>query len=355
MKELSSSTSWNQLHPHRIIVRMPNWVGDAVMATPILADLRHHWPEAKITAFCQGQIANLIHKDPHVDEVLGFKKPSGWIHRIHQEEILKPLRQGHYDLGLLLTNSLSSAWLFWRGEVLNRVGYATHWRSPLLNLAVPLPATLKDQHLVVTYKMLLNPLGIPLSQIEPALYVSSQEEKAIHDWLAKYDIFQKQNIIIGINPGAAYGSAKCWLPERFKEVTQRLLQNPKVAILYFGDKAGESLVQDICQEMPARVVNLAGKTSLRELMAFIKTCHLFLTNDSGPMHMASALGTPLLALFGSTSDRTTGPYKEGKVIHKHVACSPCYRRECPIDFRCMRQIEVDEVYQELQRLLSQIN
>ena len=157
--------------------------------------------------------------------------------------------------------------------------------------------------------------------------------------------------MIGINPGAAYGSAKCWLPERFRELTEKLLQNPNTRILYFGDKAGASLVNEICADLPDRVINLAAQTTIRELMAYIQACHLFLTNDSGPMHMASALGTPLVALFGSTSDRYTGPYRGGKVIHKHVPCSPCYRRTCPIDFRCMTQIGVDEVYQTLQAYL----
>jgi heptosyltransferase-2 len=103
-----------------------------------------------------------------------------------------------------------------------------------------------------------------------------------------------------------------------------------------------------------RVIDLAGQTTLRELIALIQTCHLFLTNDSGPMHIASALGIPLIALFGSTSDIATGPYNGGRVIHKHVPCSPCYRRECPIDFRCMTRIEVPEVYQEIQHLLQQM-
>jgi heptosyltransferase-2 len=347
-----ASSYWLSLNPRHILIRMPNWLGDAVMATPILTDLRHRWPEAKITALCQNPIGQLLIADPHVDQILDFKRPSGWIHRIHPVDILQPLQQGHYDLGILLTNSLSSAWLFWKGNVQNRVGYDTHWRRYLLDLPVSLPFRLNEQHLVTTYKMLLEPLGIPISNTNPTLYITAEEEQIAIDRLAKYGFSNKRHLFIGINPGAAYGSAKCWLPERFKEITYRLLNHPNVVVLYFGDKAGESLVCDICHHMPERVINLAGKTSLRELIAFIKHCHLFLTNDSGPMHIASALNVPLLALFGSTSDSTTGPYRGGKVIHKHVPCSPCYRRECPIDFRCMKQIEVNEVYQELSALLN---
>lgn len=343
-----------EIHPPKnLIVRMPNWIGDAVMATPILSDIRHHWPDTKITAMCQGAVATLILEDPHVDEILSFKRPSGWLHRQQHGEILEPLQRGHYDMGILLTNSLSSAWWFWRGDVKNRVGYDTHWRRWLLDTAVPLPKEIQNQHLVVTYKMLLEPLGFPLSDTPPRLYLTRQEQMTTHDWLKTHGITD-QHAIIGINPGAAYGSAKCWLPDRFKAVVKQLLDNPRNFILFFGDKAGAPLVEDICAQLPPeRVINLAGKTSLRELMAFIKSCHVFLTNDSGPMHIASALGTPLLALFGSTSDVATSPYSGGKVIHKHVPCSPCYRRECPIDFRCMTSIEVDEVYRELQAILKE--
>ncbi len=348
---MSTLKNFKSLQPKNIIIRMPNWLGDLVMATPVLTDLRHQWPQAKITAMCQGALGLVLQEDPHVDEIFNFKKPSGWIHRHEHNEIIESLRKGHYDLGILLTNSLSSAWRYWRGDVKNKIGYATHLRSWLLDFAIPYPDNKEYQHQVITYKMLLQPLGIPLSHTPPKLYVTTEEQHAIKEWLTKYGI-KAGDIIVGINPGAAYGSAKCWLPERFKELSQLLLQDPKVKILYFGDKSGASLVNELCLGMPERVINLAGKTTLRELMAFIHACTVFLTNDSGPMHITSAMGTPLVALFGSTSDVATGPYAGGIVIHKHAACSPCYRRECPIDFRCMTRIEVDEVYSQLRKLFE---
>ncbi len=340
--------------PKNIIVRMPNWLGDLVMAVPVLTDLRHHWPQATITAMCQGKVGTVIAHDPHVNEILHFQKPSGWLHRQAHRDIISPLKQGDYDLGILLTNSFSSAWWFWRGDVAQRVGYATHCRSFLLTDAIEFPKSKNFQHQVVTYKMLLEPLGVPLSDTPPTLYLTQEEKEETRKWLEKYGI-TPDDWVIGINPGAAYGSAKCWLPDRFKVLSQRLLENPKVKILFFGDKPGAPLVNDICLGLPDRAVNLSGKTTLRELMGFIQICRAFLTNDSGPMHIASALGVPLVALFGSTSDTMTGPYSGGVVIHKHVPCSPCYRRTCPIDFRCMKKIEVDDVYQELQHIIEQTN
>jgi len=339
------------MDPKNIIIRMPNWLGDAVMGTPVIADLRRHWPDAKITVMSLRSVGSILEHDPNIDELFTFQRPSGWIHRSHVRNILMPLRHGHYDLGVLLTNSFSSCWWFWRGHVENRIGFACNFRSPFLNYAVPFPKNKESQHQVITYKMLLEPLGMPVSDTDPQLYVTEKEKQTARDLLCLYGISPK-NRVIGINPGAAYGSAKCWLPERFQEVTRRLLENKDMYILYFGDANGASLVEKICQNMPERVINLAKKTNLREFMALITLCDAFLSNDSGPMHLCAALGIPLLALFGSTSDVKTGPYKFGTVLHKHAPCSPCYLRNCPIDFRCMKEISSEEVYQSLMGLLN---
>jgi len=346
------SNKWPDKEPENIIVKMPNWLGDLVMGTPILHDIRKKWPKAAMTAMCQTNVSQLLKFDPNLNDIYSYKKPSGWIHRSQHLNIIETLQKGEYDLGILLTNSFSSAWWFWRANIANRIGFACNLRSWLLNRAVPFPLKRKSQHLVLTYKALLEPLGIPLSSTPPRLYISLQEKQAAETLLSSCDINLNQQILVGINPGAAYGSAKCWPPERFKQVTERLLQDPRIAIVYFGDQAGAPLVHAICQNFDKRVVNLAGKTSIRELLALIQSCSVFLTNDSGPMHIASALNIPLVAIFGSTSDVQTGPYSGGTVIHKHVECSPCYKRVCPIDFRCMKRIEVDEVYHSLQRIIN---
>ena len=150
--------------------------------------------------------------------------------------------------------------------------------------------------------------------------------------------------LIGIHPGAAYGIAKCWPPERFRALAKVLLQDPNLFILFFGDAQSQNLVKEICAGLPERAINLAGATHLRQLACLIKNCDVLVTNDSGPMHVGVAVRTPVVALFGSTDDRITGPWgqKEG-VINKHLCCSPCFKRTCPGDFRCMYAIEVEEV------------
>lgn len=344
--------SWPIPPPKNILLKMPNWLGDLVMATAAVADLRQHFPKAKITTLCISSVASLLENDPNIDEVISYKRPSGWIHRFEHFDVIQDIRLGDYDLGILFTNSLTSAWWFWRGHVKERLGFQGNMRSWLLSKAEPMPAKKDAQHLVITYKELLRPLGIPLSTTAPRLYITDEEKQTAQEFLALKGIDIEKDLILGINPGAAYGSAKCWPPERFIEVTKKLLRHDKLQVIYFGDQAGTPLVDTICQDLPKEsVINLAGKTSLRELVALISCCSLFLTNDSGPMHIAAALGIPLVALFGSTSDTTTGPYGHGTVIHKHVACSPCYKRICPIDFRCMTRINVDEVYAELEKLV----
>lgn len=339
-----------QIDPKNIIVRMPNWIGDLVMATPILFDLRKAFPEAHITAMCRSPLVELLLEDPEIDELFSFNKASLFGRRDEKRDIIEKLRQGKYDLGVLLTNSFSSAWWFWKGRVKCRLGYARNGRNLLLTHAIPSNKKRQSEHLVNSYKMLLEPLGIPLSETAPHLYITEKEISQARDRLKKYGVSEQQ-LVVGVNPGAAYGSAKCWLPERFREVTEKLLCHPEVVLVYFGDQGTESLVKEICQGLSSRVINLAGLTSLRELAALISACDLLLTNDSGPMHIADAVGTSVVALFGSTNEEVTGPFNKGIVIHKHVPCSPCYQRTCPIDLRCMTRIESDEVYQKIISLL----
>jgi heptosyltransferase II len=344
----------NDYKPEKIVIRMPNWIGDLIMTTPILTDVRRAYPSAHITAMCRTPISDLLKEDLDIDELFCFSKASGFGRRSEKRNVIEKLQNGNYDLGILLTHWFSSAWLFWRGHVKRRLGYEGNGRSLLLTDKIPLPAKVKEQHLVLTYKALLEPLGIPLSNTKPRLFITDKELEEARTLLKRRGVSPKAKLV-GINPGAAYGSAKCWLPERFRQVAEKLLQQGNIQVVFFGDQATAPLVKEICQGLPPSVINFAGVTTLRQLASLIKLCDALLTNDSGPMHVAAALGTPLVALYGSTSEIVTGPYKTGTVIHKHVDCSPCYKRVCPIDFRCMKRIETDEVYEALMQTLNQKN
>ena len=342
----------SKFKPKNIIVRMPNWVGDMVMATPVLTDLRNAFPDAKLTAMCRAPISDLLQEDVEIDELFSFTKSSRLVRRDEKKNILDRLRRGGYDLGILLPATFSSAWWFWQGGVKIRVGYGGAGRQPLLTHCVEKPEHIQSQHLVKTYKHLLSPLGLDNSDTKTRLYLKEKELELAKVLLSQHGV-QPHHKIVGINPGAAYGSAKCWLPERFREVTMRLLEDKDVIVVYFGDLITSKLVKEVCQGLSTRVINMAGLTSLRELACLISLCDVLLTNDSGPMHIAGALDTPIVALFGSTSSIITGPGRDGVILQKPVACSPCYRRTCPIDFRCMKQIEVDEVYKAIMKTLHQ--
>lgn len=332
-----------------IIVRMPNWIGDLIMATPVLTDLRKAFPQASITAMCRSPICELLREDESIDELFCFTKPTNnFLRREEKRDIISKIKAGKYDLGVLLTNSFSSAWWFWQGGVKKRVGYAANLRSFLLTDG--LAHSEGKVHQVNAYKKLLEPLGFSQSGSPPRLFVLENEIEESKELLFQRGYTRGQKLV-GINPGAAYGTAKCWPPERYRALAVRLLQED-VSVVFFGDAASNDLVKEICQGLPSRVMNLAGVTSLRELACLIKDCDVLVTNDSGPMHIAAAFGTPLVALFGSTDDVVTGPYgHSSSVITKRVGCSPCLKRVCPIDFRCMKQISVEEVEKEvLERL-----
>lgn len=339
--------------PQNILIRMPNWIGDLVMATPLLTDLRNAFPDASVTAMCRTPLCELLTHDKRIDELFCFTKPSNdFSRRQEKRDLIAKIQAGKYDVGILLTNSFSSAWWFWQGKVKRRIGFRGNWRSALLTDPIPFPKEREKQHLTLTYKCLLEPLGVPRSQTAPRLFVLEKEKEQAKQKLRRLG-WSEGKKLIGIHPGATYGSAKCWPPERFHELAKRLSQDPSHCLLFFGDNATSSLVHKICQGLPKSVFNLAGETHLRELLCLIALCDVLVTNDSGPMHIGAAMGTPLVALFGSTSEIATGPYGQPEaVIHKKVDCSPCFKRTCPIDFRCMKQIEVQEVWEKVHQQLT---
>lgn len=337
--------------PQNIIVRMPNWVGDLVMATPILTDLRNAFPDASITAMCKAPLCELLRDDLAIDELFCFRKPTNqFSKREERRDIIAKIEEGKYDLGILLTHSFSSAWWFWQGGVARRIGYGSFLRNFLLTDKIK--RSKEKLHQVDSYKKLLEPLGIPKSHTMPRLFISDNEQEESREILFQRG-YRRDRILIGMNPGSAYGPAKCWPQDRFQALAKRLLAIDNVSVVFFGDASGSNLVKSICSNLPKEAMDVAGVTSLRELACLIKECDLLVTNDSGPMHIAAAVGTPVVALFGSTDPEATGPFGQSEsVITKRVSCSPCLKRKCPIDFRCMMQISVEEVLQKIRDRLD---
>jgi heptosyltransferase II len=341
------------LENKKILLRMPNWIGDFVMATPLISDIKNNFPSCHLSILCPKAFAGLAKSDPLVNEVIVGQSLRGILPNQGKRDVINYCKSKGFDLSILTTNSFSSALHAWRMNIPYRVGFKNEGREIFLSHPLFYPKNKQKQHLVKTYKKLLTPLGIEESLTKPYLKVSNESLSWVKDFLKTYDVDVDKHILIGVNPGAAYGSAKCWPKERFAKVAEYLSSFENVRVLFFAPPDQKSMIDDICAEQNKRVLNLAGKTNLEQLLGMIKTSDIMLSNDSGPMHLSYALETPVVAIFGSTNEVATGPYCLGRVIHKHVSCSPCYLRKCPVDFRCMKAISVEEVCQNLKNFLKE--
>lgn len=314
------------------------------MASGVLKELRARYSKATITALGKDSICTLFTKDPHLDILISMDE------RLKGGPLIQELKSKQFDLAVLLTHSFSSAWIFYRAGIKTRIGYSKDLRGWMLSNKLPYPKEKDTEHHTQTYLRLVRSKESPKAYL-PKLYLSDQEKKAAAAFLDKCEVFN-DHLLIGINPVAAFGPSKCWPPEYYRKLAIELIKHPNLILFFFGDEKGEITINQITHELGPRVFNLAGGTTLRQLMALIHRCDLFLTNDSGPMHMAYALDVSVIALFGSTSPKATGPLNQSKVIYRNEECSPCYKRECPIDFRCMRSIHVEEVYQQVKEHLK---
>ncbi|MFY7843257.1 MAG: lipopolysaccharide heptosyltransferase II [Rhabdochlamydiaceae bacterium] len=333
---------------------MPNWIGDLVMATPLISDVKKLYPQALLTVLVKRDLADLLNHHPDIDHVITFEKRHKLSSLLQTRKVVKHLKNKEYDLAILTTNSFSSAFWFWSSGIKNIIGYVGKNRSWLLSHKIPHLKNPSDAiHMVDKYKHLLSSLQQEPSQTVPKLFLKEDEKTGLKLFFQKENI-PLENGYICINPGAAYGSAKCWPKERFNFLTQKLITETDKEILYIGPSSFQNLIHDICLDLPTkRLHNLAGKTDIRLMMTIIQESSLLITNDSGPLHVADALEVPTVAIFGSTNDLATGPYqKKGICLNKRVFCSPCYKRTCPLDFRCMLEISVDEVYAAVHKTLG---
>jgi lipopolysaccharide heptosyltransferase II len=340
-----------------ILVRGPNWLGDAVMCEPALRGLRQLAPDAAISLLVKPAVAELFTRHPAIDHLVVYEDRGRHAGLSGKWTLAGELRRGGFDLALLFQNAFEAALLTFAAGIPQRHGYATDGRSFLLSDPVAIPRR-APVHQVQYYWNLLRPMGLTGEPSAPVLFVAQDEERAMASRLAKMGIAEGDTVI-GLNPGSTYGSAKRWLPERFAEVTNRLCKElsettgKPVSIMVLGAKGEEQLGREIAGRLSLPSAVLSGSTSIRELMAAVKRCAMFLTNDTGPMHIASAFQVPVLAVFGPTDWRTTSPYGvQHAIVRQPVDCAPCLLRECPIDHRCMTWISVDQVYEAALKLLS---
>jgi heptosyltransferase II len=340
------------------LVRAPNWIGDAVMCEPAIRGLRSLFPEAEITMLAKRAVAELFSAAPELSRVVVYDDKGSHAGLSGKWSLAGTLRRHGFDLAVLFQNAFEAAFLAWLAGIPRRYGYASDGRVFFLTTPVAVPSRSCGVHQVEYYWNLLKPLGLSGGTSSPTLCVTADESRQLDVRLAGAEV-GLSDIVIGINPGSTYGSAKRWLPERFAEVAQRLAErigqdeNAQVVVVILGARGEESLGQDIAARINGRSVVLSGATTIRELMAVVKRCRLLITNDTGPMHIAAACGVPVVAVFGPTDSHTTAPYgQERSIVREAVDCAPCLLRECPIDHRCMTRISVDRVYDAAVQQLS---
>ena len=320
---LPPSLPREELKPFRILVRGTNWLGDSVIAADAVRALKHGRPDAHLTVAAPARLAALWKLIPEVDEVLELGD-GGLL------AVVRLLRaQRPFDVAVVLPNSLRTGLEVWLAGIPRRVGFRGHHRAWLLNQIAPERAKPGPvEHQVHRYARLAKSLGA--NAAPPLPRVASHASNGVTK--------------LGLCPGAEYGPAKRWLPERFAEVASAVAGARPVQWLLFGTAADGAAGAQIEEQLGDRCVNRIGKTTLDELAAELRECRLLLTNDTGTMHLAALLGVPVVAVFGSTEHRLTGPLGDGhRIIRHHVECSPCFLRECPIDFRCMKAVTTDEV------------
>jgi heptosyltransferase-2 len=322
----------------KILIRATNWVGDAIMALPALRAVRSRFPEAEISILARPYVA-AIYKEQQVCDNMMLVEDA--------RDIVSELRTQKFDTALLLQNAFQAAWFVWRAGIPERIGYARDGRSLLLTKALPAPKPGEiPMHEQYYYLELLRRAGwldsLP-NESFIKLHVPEENHRRAAEFLLSQGV-KSDGLRIAIGAGASYGSAKCWPPDRFAELANRLQAKAQADVILFGTPAEVSVASAIAAGMNHPPTDLTGKTSIHDLPALLSQCHLFIGNDSGAMHVAAAVGLPVVAVFGPTDPFGTAPVTPRcTVVQEKPYCSPCFLRRCPTDHRCMTRVTPEAV------------
>jgi heptosyltransferase-2 len=337
----------------KILVRATNWVGDAVMSLPALQALREVYPDARISVLARPWVADLYARERFADEVIPYESPRGFKDLAGKLRLVRALTARKFDMAILLQNAFEAAAIVRLAGIPRRIGYNRDGRGWLLTDAIPVPAKGEiPRHERFYYLELLRRAAIIPNMPESDAIRLAGAEFAREAGAARFHAMGITGPVTGISPGAAYGTAKRWLPERFADAAANL--DGSVAL--FGSADERALCEEIAgmlRDRGSEVHNFAGETKLNEFIEFAAACRVYLTNDSGGMHIASALGVPTVAVFGATDHIGTGPTGPlARVIREPVECSPCLLRECPIDHRCMTRVSSEKGAHAARELLK---
>ena len=335
-----------------ILVRGTNWIGDVVMTLPALAAIRKKWPGARISVLAKPWVSEIYRLSPDVDQVIVFQEPGRHTGVRGKLRLAGELRKNPFDCAILLQNAIEAAILARLAGIPLRAGYNSDGRGLLLTHSVRRTKAVRRIHQIDYYLEMVSALGCTPAERSVQLRLGDDYDGVAEKLFNDYGI-EAGRTLIGLAPGAAYGPAKMWFPERFASVVDRLIDDTGAQAILFGSGGDKESTVAVTRNARHCLIDIAGKTNLKEAIALISRCGLFLSNDSGLMHVAGALGIPTVAIFGSTNPVTTSPVGEKSiVIHRDVPCSPCLKPICPTDFRCMDLIGAEEVYGVARMLLK---
>ena len=328
----------------RVLVLSPNWLGDAVMALPAISDVRRRLPAARVVVAARRSVAELFRLTRDVDDVVVLERSEG-----------PTLKAQAADVAILLPNSFKSAWLVKRAGVAERWGYAADFRSPILTRAIARPK--RSVHQAEYYQHLVRELGFESGPLEPSLTVPEDALAAARALLTSRG-WDGSRPIVAVAGGAAYGTAKRWLPEHYSALVTSLVTSGAHCVLVGsgGDRETTAWIRGLVPDTAqAHVMDLSGATTLPVLAGVIAIAKVFVSNDSGAMHVASAIGVPVAAIFGPTREYETRPLARNgvrtEVLLHPVWCRPCMLRECPIDHRCMKGLSPERVFASVRELM----
>ena len=332
----------------RVVVRAPNWLGDIVMAMPAIAAVRAAYPGAHLAVAAPAPFADVCAAMPGIDGVVPLSGSGIRAIGAHAEA----LKAGGFDLAILFTNSFASALAASRAGIAERWGYNRDWRGRLLTQAVPTrpgrkgsAATPAGPHHSAYYLRLTSSLGMPPVDAPIVLRVPAAAHDRAAALLAEAGV-PTDATVVGFAPGAAYGSAKRWPPERVAEAIGGVVRQGGRAVLVgaASDREIARAIQAVlAPAVRPFVVDLIGATDTATLMGALARCRVVVANDSGAMHVASAVGRPVVAIFGPTDERATAPQGPHTLVRHEVFCRPCLLRACPIDHRCLRGVGAADV------------
>jgi lipopolysaccharide heptosyltransferase II len=310
------------LKPFRILIRSTNWLGDAVMSAPAVRAIKAGRPDARVAILTPAKLADFWKTMPEIDEIIPIQPGEGLL------SVVSKIR-GRFEVAFVFPNSVRAGLEVGLAGIPRRIGYRRPWRGRSINAIVPDSPPGPMAHEVHHYLAMARFAG---ARISPALLDPPGNP------------LPSGPLRLGLVPGAEYGPAKRWMPESFAAVAYKVREQTGAQWRIFGVNADRSAAEVIATRLAGQCENLVGQTTLAQLIERLRECRLVLTNDTGSMHLAAHLGIPVLAIFGSTEPRLTGPLGTRNHILRHfVGCNPCFLRECPIDFRCMHSITVEEV------------